>query len=97
MRDDDALLARHTVSVGLGPGVQSLVQRRMVARAHCHGVQDRLCNLRDILVSPPADWPVQRKRDYFDWAAQVVDQLRGTHPVLEAAFDQARARATELI
>lgn len=57
---------------------------------------DKVCNLRDILASPPADWPAQRKRDYFDWAAQVVDQIRGTHPPLEAAFDKIRARAMEL-
>jgi guanosine-3',5'-bis(diphosphate) 3'-pyrophosphohydrolase len=57
---------------------------------------DKVCNLRDILASPPADWSAQRKRDYFDWAAKVVDQLRGTHPALEATFDKVRARTTEL-
>ena len=39
--------------------------------------------------SPPADWSLDRKRDYFDWAARVIDQLRGVHPQLEAAFDAA--------
>jgi len=57
---------------------------------------DKICNLRDILASPPADWPVQRKRDYFDWAAQVVKQVRGTHSVLEAIFDETYTRAAEL-
>jgi guanosine-3',5'-bis(diphosphate) 3'-pyrophosphohydrolase len=50
---------------------------------------DKICNLRDIAGSPPADWPVERKRAYFDWAKAVVDGLRGVHPVLEAAFDTA--------
>lgn len=52
---------------------------------------DKIANLRDIATSPPADWPLYRRRDYFDWAGQVVDRLRGTHAALEAVFDQAFA------
>jgi guanosine-3',5'-bis(diphosphate) 3'-pyrophosphohydrolase len=48
---------------------------------------DKICNLRDITAAPPADWGIERKREYFDWAKQVVDQLRGVHPRLEALFD----------
>ena len=48
---------------------------------------DKICNLRDILASPPAGWPTERKRAYFEWAARVVAGLRGTHPGLEAVFD----------
>jgi hypothetical protein len=29
-----------------------------------------------------------RKRQYFDWAKMVIDQLRGTNPKLERRFDQ---------
>jgi guanosine-3',5'-bis(diphosphate) 3'-pyrophosphohydrolase len=54
---------------------------------------DKICNLRDVAQNPPADWPVGRRREYFDWAKSVIDRLRGVDPVLEAAFDQAwRAR-----
>jgi guanosine-3',5'-bis(diphosphate) 3'-pyrophosphohydrolase len=35
---------------------------------------DKICNLRDILASPPKDWPIERKREYFDWAKKVIDQ-----------------------
>lgn len=49
---------------------------------------DKISNLQDIIGSPPADWSSDRKREYFAWAKQVVDQLRGAHPQLEAAFDQ---------
>ena len=52
---------------------------------------DKTANLRDIAACPPADWPLSRRRDYFDWASQVVDRLRGTHAGLEAVFDQAFA------
>lgn len=57
---------------------------------------DKICNLRDILASPPADWSGERKRAYFEWAGQVVDGLRGTHPMLEGVFDCLLARQSEL-
>ena len=50
---------------------------------------DKICNLRDVASSPPADWSIERQREYFDWAKQVVDQLRGAHAGLEAVFDAA--------
>ena len=53
---------------------------------------DKICNLRDVVVSPPADWSQQRKRDYFDWAKAVVDRMRGVHPELEALFDREYRR-----
>jgi guanosine-3',5'-bis(diphosphate) 3'-pyrophosphohydrolase len=53
---------------------------------------DKTCNLRDIVVRPPAKWDLARRREYFDWAKRVVDGLRGVHPRLEAAFDAAFAR-----
>jgi len=37
----------------------------------------------------PAEWSLERRQEYFDWAKQVVDGLRGIHPALEAIFDQA--------
>lgn len=62
-------------------------------RAKLVKLADKICNLRDIASSPPADWSVERKREYFDWAKAVVDGLRGVHPALEHIFDEAyRAR-----
>jgi guanosine-3',5'-bis(diphosphate) 3'-pyrophosphohydrolase len=57
---------------------------------------DKICNLRDIIASPPAEWSAERKQAYFDWAAQVVAGLRGIHPELEAVFDGLLARRAEL-
>ncbi len=48
---------------------------------------DKICNLRDIISSPPADWSPERKKEYFNWTLQVVDKLRGTHQGLERLFD----------
>jgi GTP diphosphokinase / guanosine-3',5'-bis(diphosphate) 3'-diphosphatase len=53
---------------------------------------DKICNLRDVANSPPSDWGVDRKREYFDWARAVVDGMRGTHETLEGIFDSAYCR-----
>jgi len=50
---------------------------------------DKTCNLRDIRTRPPVGWSRKRRREYFDWAKRVIDQLRGTHAGIEAAFDRA--------
>lgn len=54
---------------------------------------DKISNLRDILAVPPANWGEERKREYFEWAINVVDGLRGVNPQLEAAFDEVCRRA----
>ena len=53
---------------------------------------DKISNLRDISASPPFDWSVERKQEYFDWAARVIDGLRGVHPKLEALFDEVYSK-----
>ena len=50
---------------------------------------DKICNLRDVASTPPANWTLQRRQEYFDWAGQVVDGLRGTHSILESIFEVA--------
>lgn len=52
---------------------------------------DKICNLTDVAQSPPADWSLGRRREYFDWAKSVIDRLRGVDAKLEAAFDAAYA------
>jgi GTP diphosphokinase / guanosine-3',5'-bis(diphosphate) 3'-diphosphatase len=53
---------------------------------------DKIANLRDVADHPPSQWPLERRREYFDWAKRVVDGIRGAHDRLEAAFDAAYAR-----
>jgi guanosine-3',5'-bis(diphosphate) 3'-pyrophosphohydrolase len=50
---------------------------------------DKICNVRDMSESPPVDWSPQRKAEYFAWAKQVVDPMRGVCPTLERLFDAA--------
>ena len=59
-------------------------------------IADKLCNLRDILASPPFDWPLFRKHEYFDWAKAVVDQVRDANPRLAEKFDAAYAQRSRL-
>lgn len=38
---------------------------------------DKLYNLRDLERATPRDWTVERKQEYFVWAAKVTIVLRG--------------------
>jgi guanosine-3',5'-bis(diphosphate) 3'-pyrophosphohydrolase len=58
-------------------------------RARLIKIADRTSNLRSILASPPTNWSGQRKREYFEWAAQVVARCRGINAQLDEAFDRA--------
>ena len=54
---------------------------------------DKTSNLRTISVSPAPDWSAQRRLDYVQWAKDVVAQVRGVSPWLEAQFDEAATQA----
>jgi len=58
------------------------------AKAKLVKLADKISNLRDVRYNAPADWSLQRRQEYFDWAQKVIDQVRGTHPGLEALFDE---------
>ena len=61
-------------------------------RAKLVKLADKICNLHDMAHSPPTDWSLERRREYFDWAKAVVDPMRGVHPELEALFDREYQR-----
>ena len=61
---------------------------RASKRARLVKLADKISNLRDMLGHPPRDWSEARRREYFDWAKEVVDQARGVNPKLERAFDE---------
>jgi GTP diphosphokinase / guanosine-3',5'-bis(diphosphate) 3'-diphosphatase len=52
-------------------------------------IADKTCNLRDIANAPPHDWTEDRKRDYFQWAKRVVDELPDVGQALRLRFDEA--------
>jgi guanosine-3',5'-bis(diphosphate) 3'-pyrophosphohydrolase len=41
---------------------------RASVRAKLVKLADKICNLRDMLASPPKDWSMERKREYFEWS-----------------------------
>ena len=86
------IVAEVTDTKFLGKRSRKLLQVAKAGRASREAglvkIADKICNLRDILASPPTDWTPARKREYFDWAKLVVDQVRGVSPVLGRKFDQ---------
>jgi guanosine-3',5'-bis(diphosphate) 3'-pyrophosphohydrolase len=65
---------------------------RISPRAKLVKLADKIANVSDIDGAPPAGWSLERKREYFDWAKRVVDEMRGVHPKLEARFDAEYAK-----
>lgn len=57
---------------------------------------DKICNLRDMLASPPADWPTNRVAEYFHWAGQVAAGLCGAHLTLDETLDKLVSRGNDL-
>ncbi len=49
---------------------------------------DKISNLKSILASPPPDWSYERKKEYFEWAKNVVAGLREPDPELLAEFNR---------
>ena len=71
---------------------QQVINARTASRrARLVKLADKICNLRDLAVNPPANWKLRRKRKYFDRAKEVIDGLRGTNRKLERLFDEAFA------
>jgi len=91
-----ARVARIVMEVTDEPSLNWRVRKKLqVSRARLASPEarqvklaDKICNLRSMVASPPSGWSEDRQRAYFDWAKQVVDQLRGSNPELEQRFDQ---------
>jgi GTP diphosphokinase / guanosine-3',5'-bis(diphosphate) 3'-diphosphatase len=56
-------------------------------------IADKICNIRDVSVSPPTHWLKQRRLDYLSWSEQVVAGCKGVNVKLDQAFDAAIAQA----
>lgn len=58
---------------------------RKSARAKMIKIADKTANVRSLRLSPP-DWPQERRREYVNWAINVVAGCKGVNPWLEARF-----------
>ena len=76
-------------------------QRKQAQIEHAAGISDKaklvkladkIANLRDVADSPPPDWSLERRQEYFDWAKAVIDRVRGVDEKLEAVFDSAHSK-----
>ncbi len=57
---------------------------------------DKICNIQDIITSPPSDWSRDRRKDYIKWSQDVVNKIRGTNPALERYFDNLCSETEQL-
>jgi GTP diphosphokinase / guanosine-3',5'-bis(diphosphate) 3'-diphosphatase len=67
------------------------------SRAKQVKIADKICNIRDITVAPPADWSLERRSEYLAWAEKVVAGCRHVNTRLDRAFDQAITQAMEML
>jgi len=56
---------------------------------------DKICNVSEITPTKPAEWLLQRKLEYLDWAEKVVSGCRGSNLDLEQHFDAVLKKSRE--
>lgn len=56
-------------------------------------IADKTCNLRGLASDPPADWSLERRRQYLNWGSDVLQGLFGINEALDAG---ARAVLAEV-
>ncbi|MBI2332667.1 MAG: bifunctional (p)ppGpp synthetase/guanosine-3',5'-bis(diphosphate) 3'-pyrophosphohydrolase [Chloroflexi bacterium] len=66
-------------------------------RAKMLKLADKLCNVRDIVHLPPADWSLKRKQEYLLWTEKVVKGLRGANKDLETHYDEALKEGKQIL
>ena len=64
----------------------------LTPKARLVKLADKIANLRDVADSPPANWALARRQEYFDWAKQVVEQIVDAPPKLRSLFTAIYSR-----
>lgn len=65
-------------------------------RAQTLKLADKISNLRSILSSPPVGWSLERQRQYFEWARQVIDRLTAPNALLKQEFENTYNKISQL-
>ena len=60
-------------------------------------IADKIANINDIAANPPANWPIQRRLEYLEWAEQVVKGVQGINSALEELFSQSIKQARQRV
>jgi len=58
---------------------------------------DKIANVIAVTETPPAKWPLSRRKEYLDWTEQVVAGVRGCNPALEKLYDEVLARGRSVL
>jgi (p)ppGpp synthase/HD superfamily hydrolase len=58
-------------------------------------IGDKICNVGEITATQPAEWPLQRKLEYLDWAERVVSGCRDCNLDLAQHFDTVLKKSKE--
>jgi len=66
-------------------------------RAKLAKLADKISNVRSIIETPPAEWSLGRKREYFDWSERVVAGCRGSNAALERLYDETVAAGRRML
>lgn len=66
-------------------------------RARLVKLADKLSNISELTLDVPPGWSVERKREYLDWAEEVVNLIRGANPEMESLFDATLAEKRRLL
>jgi GTP diphosphokinase / guanosine-3',5'-bis(diphosphate) 3'-diphosphatase len=72
--------------------LQVVHAHRKSAAAKQIKLADKISNINDIGNRPPAEWSLERRLNYLDWADKVVLGLRGVNRALEEHYDEAIRR-----
>ncbi|XP_055381069.1 guanosine-3',5'-bis(diphosphate) 3'-pyrophosphohydrolase MESH1 [Condylostylus longicornis] len=67
--------------------LQIVNAKKSTHKAKLVKLADKLDNLRDLKECLPEGWTEERRNQYFVWAKQVVDNLRGTNEYIEKFLD----------
>jgi guanosine-3',5'-bis(diphosphate) 3'-pyrophosphohydrolase len=66
-------------------------------RAKLVKLADKISNVRSIIETPPTEWSLERKREYFDWSERVVAGCRGSNAALERMYDETVAEGRRIL
>jgi guanosine-3',5'-bis(diphosphate) 3'-pyrophosphohydrolase len=58
---------------------------------------DKCCNVRDLVTTPPVNWPLERRKDYLLWTEKVVAGLGNINPALEEYYANELASGKMLL
>src|SRR5918999_1871432 len=58
---------------------------------------DKISNVLDVTHSPPANWNIQRRREYLDWAEAVVKNCPRVNAALEQHFSHVLAEGRRVL